>query len=62
MSISSSLAPAKRKGTYYVTDYIIKFPLPMHIGLSAIRVAMQMNVKKFESNAEVTTEDVSKSP
>jgi hypothetical protein len=58
MSISSSLAPAKRKGTYYVTDYIIKFPLPMHIGLSAIRVATQ---KKFESHAEVTIEEVSKS-
>ena len=47
--------------TYYVTDYITKTPLPTHIGLSALRAAVQMNTKKFQYSIDTTPETVARS-
>jgi PIF1-like helicase len=46
---------------YYVTDYITKASLTTHVGLSALRVAIQKNNKKFEGDYSATSDEVSES-
>ncbi|KIM24569.1 hypothetical protein M408DRAFT_31468, partial [Serendipita vermifera MAFF 305830] len=46
---------------YYITDYITKASLPTHVGLSAIRVALEKTWKKFDGDASATDEAISKS-
>jgi hypothetical protein len=46
---------------YYVTDYITKVSLPTHIGLSALRVAIEKNQKKYEGDELASPDAVSKS-
>ncbi|KIM23130.1 hypothetical protein M408DRAFT_77987 [Serendipita vermifera MAFF 305830] len=46
---------------YCITDYVTKATLPTHVGLSAIRVAMEKNGKKFDGDVLASPEIVSRS-
>lgn len=46
---------------YYVTDYITKPPLPTHIGLSALRVAIEKNQRQMEFDPLLTPQSNARS-
>ncbi|KAI0043930.1 hypothetical protein FA95DRAFT_1583949 [Auriscalpium vulgare] len=46
---------------YYITDYITKSSLPMHLGLKALKYAIERNGVKFQDRAGATENDVNSS-
>jgi hypothetical protein len=55
------LGEAAKALIYYVTDYVTKSTLPTHVGLSALRAAVEKNRKKFDEDSLATPATVSRS-
>lgn len=46
---------------YYITDYITKSPLPLHVGVSALSYAIRKNDEKFSGSSDSPSEVRSRS-
>ncbi|EGO25272.1 hypothetical protein SERLADRAFT_437032 [Serpula lacrymans var. lacrymans S7.9] len=46
---------------YYITDYITKSSLPVHIGFDALKHTIQQNSMKFPSNCQALTNETNQS-